>query len=182
MRSTLLLALVLGSTGTALAAPADIRVHESADDDNITEGDTIIATDPQMAYQAAIDYPRWAAIFPDVRQVNVTREQGVDARVTFIYADDHRDNVHFHNVPAARKVWFEDTGGRAEVWADIVFTPGPTQGTTRVHSRVFADVHGFTGLFVSDNKLQRLRTERVRSDLTHLRAYFANPNLAEAAR
>ena len=90
--------------------------------------------------------------------------------------------MHFHNVPAAHKVWFEDTGGRAEVWADIVFTPGTEPGTSRVHSRVYADVHGFTGLFVSDSKLRRLRTERVRGDLTHLRAYFASSRVADAHR
>jgi hypothetical protein len=180
MRALVTLAFVLGCTASTVAAPTtpDVRVYESPSDDAITEGETIISADPDVAYHAAVDYPRWSAIFPDIRHVAVTQQQGVDARVTFIYADDHRDNVHFHNVPAARKLWFEDTGGRAEVWAEIVFSPGAVPGTTRVHSRVYADVHGFTGLFVSNGRLRRARTERVRGDLTHLRAYFAGAHVA----
>jgi hypothetical protein len=179
MRAWVTLLFVLGCTASTVAAPAaEVRVYESPSDDAITEGDTVIAADPDVAYQAALDYPRWASIFPDIRRVAVTKQNGVDAHVTFVYADDHRDNVHFHNVPAARKLWFEDTGGRAEVWAEIVFSPGDVPGTTRVHSRVYADVHGFTGLFVSNSRLRRARTERVRGDLTHLRAYFADAHVA----
>jgi hypothetical protein len=72
-----------------------------------------------------------------------------------------------------RMVWFEDTGGRAEVWAEIVFGPGDVPGTTRVHSRLFADVHGLASLVVSDRKLRGIREQRVRDDLTHLRSYFS---------
>ena len=153
MRSFVILALVLGCTGTAKAAPPEIHVYESATDDAITEGETIIATDPDTALKAGLDYPRWAAMFPDIRQVIVTEQHGDEALVTFVYTDDHRDNVHFHTAPAQHKVWFEDTHGRADVWAEIVFYPGMIGGTTRVHSRVYADVHGVTGLFVSDSKL-----------------------------
>ncbi len=110
----------------------------------------------------------------------MTKQQGNEALVTFVYSDDHRDNVHFHNEPGQHKLWFEDTGGRAEVWAEIVFYPGIIPGTSRVHSRVYADVHGFTGLFVSNGKLRDLRSKRVRGDLTQLRAYFANQSVAQA--
>ena len=182
MRALVTLAFVLGCSATSVASPPvpDVRVYESSSDGAITEGDTTIATDPDVAYHAAVDYPRWTAMFPEIRRVEVTQQHGDDARVTFIHTDDHRDNVHFHNAPATRKVWFEDTGGRAEVWAEIVFTPGPQPGTTHVHSRVYADVHGFTGLFVSNGRLRHLRTERVRGDLMNLRAYFASSHVADA--
>jgi hypothetical protein len=70
-------------------------------------------------------------------------------------------------------VWFEDTGGRAEVWAEIAFLPGDLAGTTRVHARLFADVHGVASLFVSDAKLRGLRHDRIRQDLANLHTYFS---------
>ena len=93
--------------------------------------------------------------------------------MTFVHADGNRDNVHFHNAPAARMVWFEDTGGRAEVWAEIVFVPGDRPGTTRVRSRLFADVHGLASVVVSGTRVRMMRQQRVASDLSNLRAYFS---------
>lgn len=167
----IVLALVLGYR-TVEASPSEIRVSESQDDRSITSAEVTIAVDPDIAYQAVTDYARWSTIFRTIRQVVITRQQGVDARVTLVHAGGHRDNVHFHNQPAARMVWFEDTGGRAEVWAEIVFMPGYSPGTTRVRSRVYADVRGFASLFVSDTRLRTMRQQRIRNDLTDLRAYF----------
>jgi hypothetical protein len=169
---TLAFAVVLGAA-PATAAPSEIRVYESHDDSSITEGNTVITADPDQAYLATADYARWSAMFPDIRDVRITQQRGVDARVTFVHAAGNRDNLHFHNQPAARMVWFEDTGGRAEVWAEIIFLPGTTPGTTYLRARLYADVHGVASLFVSDGKLRGLRQERVRDYLVKLRAYFA---------
>jgi hypothetical protein len=146
----------------AQASP-DVRVFQNPDESAITEGETLLSIDPDTAYRAVTDYARWA----------VTSQSGGHDRVTFIHPDGNRDNVHFHNRPAARVVWFEDTGGRAEVWVEISFLPGGQPGTTRVHSRLYADVHGWASLFVSDDKVRSMREQRVRGDLSQLRAYFA---------
>src|SRR5262249_42401868 len=153
MRALIAMALVLGCARSVMAGPDEIRVHQSHDDDAITEGETTLEVAPDVAYAAAIDYARWPSIFPDIVRVEVTQQRGVDARVPLIHRAGNRDNVHFHNQPQARMVWFEDTGGRAVVWAEIVFLPGDRAGTTRVRSRLYADVPGFVGLFVSDRKL-----------------------------
>lgn len=160
------------ATAPLAAAPSEVHVYPSARDSAITEGETTLAADPDVVYRAVTDYPRWTTIFPDIRQVIITSQAGGHDRVTFVHPDGNRDNVHFHNVPTARMVWFEDTGGRAEVWVEIVFLPGDRPGTTRVHSRLFADVHGWASLFVSDSKVRSMREQRVRDDLTHLRMYF----------
>lgn len=172
-RLAALAAVALVAVRPAAASPAEIRVSQSPDDDAITQGETTLDADPDVAFQTAVDYARWAVIFPDIRRVIITSQNGNDARVTFIHPDGNRDNVHFRNQPAARMLWFEDTGGRAEVWAEILFLPGDRPGTTRVRSRLYADVHGFASLFVSDRKIRTLREQRVRSDLAQLRAYFA---------
>ncbi len=140
---------------------------------SITEGETTIDVDADAAYAAATDYPKWTKMFPDIAKVEVTAHDGDDARVTIVHAAGNRDNVHFHNHPATRVVWFEDTGGSAEVWAEIAFAPGKSPNTTRVHSRIFADVHGFASLFVSDGRLRALREQRIHDDLVQLRNYFA---------
>lgn len=177
----LALAPILGS-GAAAADPPGPRVYESEHDDAITEGETTLAVDPDIAYQAAADYARWPAMFPmTIRSARITHQKGVEARVTFVHHSGHRDNLHFRNQPTARMVWFEDTGGRAEVWAEIVFAPGDRPGTTRLKTRLYADVHGLASLFVSNRKLRELRQQRVRDTLVQLQAYFARTAAAPPA-
>ena len=177
---TVALGVVLGARAAA-ASPAGIRIYESADDSSITEGDTVIAADADEAYRATTDYAQWSSMFTDIRGVKITQQRGTDARVTFVHTDGNLDNLHFRNQPAARMVWFEDTGGRAEVWAEIVFVPGTSPGTTVLHTRLYADVHGIASLFVSDGKLRHLRQQRVRDYLRELRAFFARGPRGPAA-
>ena len=172
MRHVIALAILFVAT-TATAAPSEISVSPSATQDAVTEGETTLSAEPDIAYAVVADYAQWSVMFPDINQVIVTSRTAGDARVTLVHRDGNRDNLHFRNQPAARMVWFEDTGGRAEVWAELVFLPGDRPGTTRLHSRLYADVHGVASLLVSDRKLRNLREQRVRDDLTRLRAFFA---------
>ena len=173
MRALLALVLFAGCAATVHAPPPGVHVWESRDDVQITEGETRLDIDPDTAYAAACDYARWTSIFPDIARVRVTARDGDDARVTLVHRAGNLDNVHFHNRPDGRVVWFEDTGGVAVVWAEIAFAPGDAPGTTRVHSRLYADVHGFASLLVTNAHLRSLREQRVSDDLVHLRAYFA---------
>jgi hypothetical protein len=175
MSRALFVAILLGcgSTVASAAGPSGIAVHPSPDDSHATLGEAEIEVDPETAYRIVTDYANWRMIFADVRDVIVTRQLGVDARVTLVHPDGNRDNLHFHNRPATRTVWFEDTGGRATVWAEIHFADGHAPGTTQVHTRLYADVHGVLSIVVTDRRLREIREQRVRSDLAHLRAYFA---------
>lgn len=164
---------VAGCASRAVVAPSGVQIWESHDDGAITEGETTLDVDPATAYGAAVQYKRWAQIFPDIVDVKITKVEGVDALVTLVHRDGNVDNVHFHNQPQAGIVWFEDTGGSAKVWAEIAFTPGDRAHTTRVHSRLYANVHGIASLFVSDSHVRELRQQRVADDLKHLHAYFA---------
>jgi hypothetical protein len=173
MRRLFALTLVAGCAGVPHVAPSGVHVWESRDDRMTTEGETRLDVDPATAYAAATDYARWTDMFPDITRVEVTQRDGDDARVTLVHRAGNRDNVHFHNRPASRTVWFEDTGGTAVVWVEIAFAPGDAAGTTRVQSRLFADVHGLASLFVTNAHLRSLREQRVADDLDHLRSYFA---------
>lgn len=171
MRSyTLPLVLLAGCASRAVVPTAGVHIWESRD--NITEGETTLDVDPQAAYATAVQYHTWSSIFPDIVRVDITKEEGVDARVTLVHRDGNVDNVHFHNQPQAGIVWFEDTGGSAKVWAEIAFTPGERAHTTHVHSRLYADVKGLASLFVTDSHVRELRQQRVADDLKHLHAYF----------
>lgn len=170
------LAIILGSL--AVAAPAasaapGVQVYTSANDSDTTEGDAVVDGDPAQIYAVVLDYARWTEVFPNVAKVVVTAKHGVDARVTLVKPDGNRDNLVFHNQPQARMVYFEDTGNsHATVWGEIVFAPGDVPNTTRVHTRLHADVHGIASLVVSGSDVRRMREQRVERDLMHVRAYF----------
>jgi hypothetical protein len=130
-----------------------------------------------------LDYPRWTEVFPDVAKVIVTSKRGVDARVTLVHNDGNRDNLSFHNQPQARLVYFEDTGNsHATVWGEIVFAPGERVGTTRVHTRLHADVHGIASLVVSGDRVRRMREDKLWHQLVHVRNYFRRVSTASADR
>lgn len=160
----------------AAAGTPGVKVWQSTDQ-NLTEGETTLDGEPADLYNACLDYPKWTEIFPDVAKVVVTAQHGVDARVTLVAPNGHRDNLHFHNQPAARMIYFEDTGngGRAEVWAEIMFVPGEQARTTRLHIRLYAEVKGLATLVVSNSSVRKEREIKVEKDLAHIRAYFHRP-------
>ncbi|MDB4957278.1 MAG: hypothetical protein JWO36_4847 [Myxococcales bacterium] len=161
---------VLVTALPAVAAPG-VRIYQSKDP-AVTEGDTIVNGDPAAIFAAVLDYTRWTGIFPDVAKVVVTSQKGNEARVTLIAPDGHRDNLHFNNQPNARMIFFEDTGGRADVWAEIMFVPGDKEGTTRVHTRLYANLHGLASLVVSDGDIRKMREDKIERQLVHMRDYF----------
>ena len=157
---------------TAHASPG-VTVYQSPTNPAITEGETVVDGDPASIYQVVLDYPRWVEVFPDIAKVIVKSQHGVEALVTLVHPDGNRDNLRFKNQPAARMVYFEDTGNKhAEVWGEIVFVPGDQPGTTRVHTRLYADVHGLATLVVSDRDVRRMRDTKIARDLEHVRMYF----------
>ena len=145
-----------------------------ASDPAITEGETVLDGDPAAAYATCLDYSKWVEIFPDVAKVVVSDHKGVDAHVTLIGPNGHRDNLHVHNQPAARMIYFEDTGNsHAEVWAEIVFAPGESEHTTKLHIRLFAKANGLASLVVNDKDVRAQREQKIDRQLSHVRGYFA---------
>ena len=168
-------ALVLAAAATAVAAADSpgVKIYQPRDQ-AMTEGDTTVEGEPTDIFTTCLDYAKWTDIFPDVAKVIITSQHGVDAKVTLVSPTGHRDNLHFHNQPAARLIYFEDTGnnGRAEVWAEIVFVPGEQAHTTRVHIKLYAEVKGIATLVVSDSSVRKQRETKIERDLAHIRSYF----------
>lgn len=172
MRS-IVLAFVLAASASAAAAPAGVTITQDADP-AMTVGDVVIDGDPAEVFAQVSDYRKWTEIMPDVARVEISEQRGDDAHVTLVSPSGHRDNLHFHNQPQARMIYFEDTGnhGRADVWAEIVFAPGETAGSTRVHIRLYAKVHGVATLVIHEGNVREQRERKIAADLEHIRGYF----------
>jgi hypothetical protein len=162
--------------GAAAAGTPGVKIWQ-ATDQNMTEGETVVDGEPADIYATCLDYAKWTDVFPDVAKVIITDQHGVDAHVTLVSPTNHRDNLHFHNQPAARMIYFEDTGngGRAEVWAEIMFIPGDKPHTTRVHIKLYAEVKGIASVVVSDSTVRKQRETKIERDLAHIHAYFHRP-------
>jgi hypothetical protein len=158
-------------------APPGIRVYES--DPQVTEGETLVNGDADVLFAEVLDYAKWPQIFPDVARVEVTKRFGDEALVTLIAPTGHRDNLHFKNQPQVGMIFFEDTGSRhSDVWAEIMFIPGTQPGTTRVHARLFAKVHGIATLVVGEDEVRQQREQKIERDLVHIREYVARRRVA----
>ena len=166
-------ALVLAACGgaTHLASTPGVRMWESAD--HTSEGDVTVPGDPAADFELVRDTAMWPRIFSDVARVE---DQGLDAdsgeeKVLLVTTEGQNNNLRFRNDPARHVVRFHDTGGSADVWAEIAFEPA-YRGATRVHVTLHADVHGLLSLFVTDAKLRDQRQKKLSSDLADMQRYF----------
>jgi len=166
--------LVLAASASAVAAPAAGITITQDSDPAMTVGEVVIDGDPGEVFAQVCDYHKWTEIMPDVAKVEIHDKKGVDAKVTLVAANGHRDNLQFHNQPQANLIYFEDTGngGRADVWGEIVFAPATEPAHTRIHIRLYAKVHGVATLVVSDREVREQREHKITSELTQMREYF----------
>lgn len=178
MRSLLPLVITLTASAASAGIPGGVTITQ-ASDPAVTEGDVIIDGEPTANYVLVQDYRKWTEIMPDVAKVEITEQKGSEARLTLVSPSGHRDNLHFRNTPQANLIFFEDTGngGRADVWAEIVFIPISVGAATdpvrtRVHIKLYAKLHGVAALVVSENDVREKREHQITGELTHIRDYF----------
>ena len=166
-----LVALVAHTAGAG--TPAGVTVTPGTDS-ALTEGDVTIDGDPATVFATAQNYQLWTELMPDVAKVEVHDQKGDDAHVTLVAPNGHRDNLHFHNTPQARLIFFEDTGnhGRADVWAEIVFAPTEHPSSTRLHIKLYAKLHGVATLVISESDVKAQRESKITAELSHMRDYF----------
>jgi carbon monoxide dehydrogenase subunit G len=155
-----------------VATAPGVRMWEA--DDHTSEGEVIVPGDPAANYAAVADYAKWTKVFSDVARVE---DQGPatdvpgEEKVLLVTTAGQNNNLRFRNDPAQHVVRFHDTGGAADVWAEISFEPA-SGGATRVHARLHADVHGLMSLFVTDRRLRDDRQKKLASDLADIQKYF----------
>ncbi|HTJ44602.1 MAG TPA: SRPBCC family protein [Kofleriaceae bacterium] len=142
-------------------------------EDHTSEGDVVVPGDPGANYAMVGDLQLWPKIFSDVARVEAQgrdEELGED-KVLLVTTEGQNNNLRFTNDPSRHVVRFHDTGGAADVWAEISFEPA-ARGMTRIHVKLHADVHGITSLFVTDAHLRHERQKKLSSDLTDMQRFF----------
>lgn len=173
-RTILVLALASACGGAAPRVVTAPGVHMWEADDHTSEGEVIVPGDPAKDYAAVADYATWTKVFRDVARVE---DQGPatdvpgEEKVLLVTTAGQNNNLRFRNDPAHHVVRFHDTGGAADVWAEIAFEPSGA-GATRVHARLHADVHGLMSLFVTDARLRGEREKKLASDLEDIQKFF----------
>ena len=163
----------------AVVVPSGVRLWEPAR--TTTAGEVAVAGEPAAIYAELADYARWTSIFPDVARVHVKWRKGDEAAVLLVTREGQNNNLVFHNDPVHLVVRFKDTGGYAKVWAEIAIGPGSEDGIVMIHGRLYADVPGFMGLFVTEARLRHERQRKLSSDLASIRRYFERHGAAGSA-
>jgi hypothetical protein len=133
-----------------------------------SEGEVVLAAAPATVYAVLTDATRWPAIFPRVR--NATARAG--GAVDIVSRKGKHRNLRFANDPRTLTVRFTESGGKADVYAEIFLEPGAVLGTTRARARLRADVSGFRSWFVSDATVREKRERRLLQYLADLDRYF----------
>jgi hypothetical protein len=173
VRRFILALAITGACGGAPLAPAPPGVALWEANDHTSEGEVVVPGRPAANYAAVSEYAKWPVIFADVARVE---DQGLDAalgeeKVLLVTKEGQNNNLRFHNDPAQKIVRFHDTGGSADVWAEIAFEPA-AGGKTRVRARLHADVHGLMSLFVTDNRLRDQRRKKLSAELVDIQRFF----------
>jgi hypothetical protein len=133
-----------------------------------SEGEVVLAAAPATVYAVLTDATRWPAIFPRVRSATARGGGGVD----IVSRKGKHRSLRFANDPRTLTVRFTESGGAADVYAEIVLEPGVVVGTTRARARLRADVSGFRSWFVSERTVREKRERRLRQYLADLDRYF----------
>jgi uncharacterized membrane protein len=171
----------------ALAAKASAEPIEiSQKPDHVTEAVAIVNAPPSEVYILATDYRRWSSVFSDVASVKV--EAG-DRQRTRLRVKSRTFGqtltLVFENV-ADRAIRFRSIEGPPGVRARGEYLLVPINGGTRtqVTARLYLDVVGAAGLFVSDRRLRSLRrasARRSEHDNAAGSRRAAHPELASSA-
>lgn len=159
----------------AVAATADadeIRLTERPD--HVTEVRVVINATPSEIYAFVTDYTRWTTIFSDISSVKLESGGRDDAKLKFhSRALGRTVTVKFDNEPD-RRISFVGVkgppGGRA--WGEFVLVPLEDSRGTEVTAKLYMDVVGAPGWFVSDSKVTDMRRAKLRADITDVTRHF----------
>jgi hypothetical protein len=140
-----------------------------------TEATVVVDASPQRVYDLCTDYAHWKNVFHDIESVSVERGDRNHARVRFSSrALQHEVTVQFDNEPG-RAIHFKGVegppGGRAS--GSYVLTPVDGGRRTQVDAKLYMEVVGPVGWFVSDSKVRSMRQAKVRADLGDAARVFA---------
>lgn len=143
---------------------------------HVTEATLVVDATPEEVYNVVTDYANWPRIFTDVTEVRVLAGGRDHARVRFESRAIGRSvTVELDNVPGQR-VRFRGIegppGGKAG--GEYVLTPIGDGTRTHVRARLYMEVTGAPGWFVSDERVREMRRKKLMSDLRDTARLFAD--------
>lgn len=147
---------------------------------HISEAIATVDASPAEVYAYVTSYENWTLMFSDVAWATVKSGGTVDARVRFhSHALGQTVTIAFNNIPD-RLIRFRGIdgppGGRAAGTYEL--SPLP-DGRTLVTARLYMDVVGVTGVFVSNAKIRRMRAQKLRADMTDVIHHFPPRRISE---
>jgi hypothetical protein len=159
-------------------AVSQLTITEKAG--HISEAVVVVDASPAEIYDYVTTYENWTLMFSDVTWATVKTPGTVNARVRFhSRALGQTVTIAFNNIPD-RLIQFRGIdgppGGRAAGTYELVALP---DGRTQVTARLYMDVLGVTGVFVSSAKIRRMRAQKLRSDMTDVMRHFPPRQISE---
>lgn len=169
--------LRIAGSFAAIAVASDARADQltlTEKPEHVTEGMVTVDATPSEIYEVVTDYAHWRTVFSDVLSVTVKSDGRRDAKVRFkSRALEHTVTVVFDNTPG-QLISFRGVegppGGRAS--GSYQLTPVDGGQRTLVHARLYMNVVGVPGLFISDSKIRKMRQAKVRADMTDVMRRF----------
>jgi hypothetical protein len=153
----------------AVAFASDARDHLLLTEKpgHATEGIVVVDASPSEVYALVTDYASWPSIFRDVSSVEQLGGGRREASVRFTSRAIGRTvTVKFDNV-ADRLIRFHGTKGPPGGVSSGSYQLTPIDNGTRtlVHARLYMNVTGVPGMFISDAKIRSMRQTKLRSDM-----------------
>jgi len=165
-------ALAVATTDSLQARADQLVMREKPG--HVTEASVTVDASPSAIYAFVTDYSNWTSVFSDVTSVEVKSGGRRDAKVRFRSKSlAHTVTVAFDNV-TDQLISFRGIdgppGGRAT--GSFVLTPVDGGRRTHVKGRLYMDVVGVPGLFVSDSEIVMMRVGKLRADMTDVMNAF----------
>jgi hypothetical protein len=149
----------------------------------VTQAVVTVDAPPAEVYALVTSYASWPAVLTDVSQVKVESGGREKARVTFhSQAIGYDVTLEFDNVPG-EVIRFRGIkgppGGRAN--GEYVLQPIDGGKRTRVVAKLYLDVVGAPGWFVSGSRVRTMRRNKLQRDLDDVAKHFAQQKVGSIA-
>lgn len=170
-------AIVLLAIAT-VAARADPGATIKEESKTVTQGSIVVDAPPADVYVLLTDYADWRRCLTDIVMVKVKAGGARDAKVEMkSRALGHTVTVKFDNT-ANKLVAFKLVDGPpgARAWGEYVLVPIAGGNQTRIDARLYMDVVGAAGVFVSDKRIRNMRQQKLRADLEDVARWFRLQN------
>ena len=157
------LAILLVTFGVVHAEPATIKEESKT----VSQGTITVEAPPPDVYALLTDFANWRKYLTDIERVKVKSGGRRDAEVEMkSRALGHTVTVRFEN-DADKLVKFKLVDGPrgARAWGEYTLVSIDEGKHTRIDARLYMDVVGAVGLFVTDKRIRKMRQAKLRADL-----------------